>query len=120
TTEVELVTPERTVAPDVGGIVASGYLAALAEAGVRTTVLRRLRAIRRAEAGFLVTFGVDGSDWTEERTVDAVVVEAGTRPVTDVYDGLVPGSRNGGEIDLADLLARRPQAAVRNADGTYQ
>jgi N-methyl-L-proline demethylase len=58
--------------------------------------------------------------WTEDREVDAVVVEAGTQPVTDVYDELVPTSRNGGQIDLADLLARRPQTAVRNRDGTYQ
>ena len=119
-TELELVTPERTISPDVGRIVASGYLAALAEAGVRITVLRRLRGIRRAEGGLVVTLGVDGSDWTEDRVVDAVVVEAGTQPVTDVYDELVPGSRNGGQIDLADLLARRPQTAVRNPDGTYQ
>src|SRR5206468_9492986 len=119
-TALELVTPERTVSPDVGGIVAAGYLAALAEAGVRITVLRRLRGVRRADGGLVVTLGVDGSDWTEDRIVDAVVVEAGTQPVTDVYDALVPGSRNGGQIDLADLLARRPQTAVRNPDGTYQ
>ena len=122
-TTLELVTPERTVGPDVGGIVASGYMTALAEAGVQITVLRRLRSIRRADDGsgaLVVTLGVDGSDWTEDRVVDAVVVEAGTQPVTDVYDELLPGSRNGGQIDLADLLARRPQTAVRNRDGTYQ
>ena len=33
---VELVTPERTVSPDVGGIVASGYLASLTEAATST------------------------------------------------------------------------------------
>ena len=123
TTELELVTPERTVSPDVGGIVASGYISALAESGVRISVLRLLRRIRRADDGtgpLVVTLGVEGSDWTEDREVDAVVVEAGTRPVTDVYDELVRGSRNGGQIDLADLLARRPQTAVRNRDGTYQ
>jgi 2,4-dienoyl-CoA reductase-like NADH-dependent reductase (Old Yellow Enzyme family) len=122
-TELELVTPERMVSPDVGGIVASGYIAALAESGVRISVLRLLRSVRRADDGtgaLVVTLGVEGSDWTEDREVDAVVVEAGTQPVTDVYDELVPASRNGGEIDLADLLARRPQTAVRNRDGAYQ
>ena len=122
-TELELVTPERTVSPDVGGIVASGYITALAEAGVRISVLRLLRSVRCADNGsgpLVVTLGVEGSDWTEDREVDAVVVEAGTQPVTDVYDELVPASRNGGQIDLADLLARRPQTAVRNRDGTYQ
>jgi N-methyl-L-proline demethylase len=122
TTKLELVTPERTVSPDVGGIVASGYIAALAESGVRISVLRLLRGISRTDASgpLVVTLGVEGSDWTEEREVDAVVVEAGTQPVTDVYDELVASSRNGGEIDLTDLLARRPQTAVRNHAGTYQ
>ena len=117
---VELVTPERTVSPDVGGIVAAGYLAALAESGVPVTVLRRLRSVRREDGRLVVTLGVDGSTWTEERVVDAVVAETGTRPVSEVYDELVAGSSNGGQVDLADLLARRPQQAVRNPEGSYQ
>ena len=56
----------------------------------------------------------------EAAIITAVVAEVGTEPVTDVYDELVPGSRNGGQVDLADLLAGRPQTAVRNPDGTYQ
>jgi 2,4-dienoyl-CoA reductase-like NADH-dependent reductase (Old Yellow Enzyme family)/thioredoxin reductase len=117
---VEVVTPERTVAPDVGGLVAAGYLADLARAGVRFTVLRRLRAVRRTPEGLVVTLGVDGTDHSEELMFDAVVTELGTQPVTDIYDGLVDGSRNGGEIDLEDLMALRPQSAVRNPDGGYQ
>ncbi len=121
--DLEVVTPERTVSPDVGGIVVSGYVSSLAEAGARITVLRRVRGIRRAGDGsraLVVTLGVEGSDWTEERVVDAVVAETGTEPVTDVYDGLVPGSSNGGRIDLGDLLAGRPQSAVRHPEGAYQ
>ena len=117
---VEVVTPERGVAPDVGGLVAAGYLADLSRAGVRFTVLRRLRAVRRTPHGLVVTLGVDGTDHCEEQVVDAVVAEVGTRPVTDVYDALVDGSRNGGEVDLEDLMALRPQSAVRNPDGGYQ
>jgi N-methyl-L-proline demethylase len=83
-------------------------------------VLRRLRAVRRTPHGLVVTLGVDGTDHCEEQVVDAVVAEVGTRPVTDVYDALVAGSRNGGEVDLEDLMALRPQSAVRNPDGGYQ
>lgn len=121
--DVELVTPERMLAPDVGGVVASGYVTAFARAGVRTTVLRRLRGVRRADDGsraLVVTLGVDADDWTQERVVDAVVVETGTLPVADVYEALVPGSRNGGVVDLDDLLAGRPQTAVTNPDGGYR
>jgi pyruvate/2-oxoglutarate dehydrogenase complex dihydrolipoamide dehydrogenase (E3) component len=117
---VEIVTPERVVAPDVGGLVAAGYLADLARSGVRFTMLRRLRAVRRTSEGLVVTLGVDETDHREEQVFDAVVTEVGTRPVTDVYDALVAGSRNRGEIDLEDLMALRPQSAVRNPEGGYQ
>jgi N-methyl-L-proline demethylase len=116
----EVVTPERAVAPDVGGLVAAGYFADLTRAGVRFTVLRRLRAVRRTPDGLVVTLGVDGAAHAEEQVVDAVVTELGTQPVTDVYDALAAGSRNRGEIDLEDLIALRPQSAVRNPDGGYQ
>jgi hypothetical protein len=72
--------------------VASGYLTALAESGVRHTVLRRLRRVSRTADSIVATLGVDGSNWTESRTVDAVVAEVGTEPVTDVYDALLPTS----------------------------
>ena len=49
-----------------------------------------------------------------------VVVEHGTLPVAELYFALKPGSRNGGEIDYAALLAGRPQAVVRNPEGTYR
>jgi N-methyl-L-proline demethylase len=70
--------------------------------------------------GLVVTLGVDETNHREEQVFDAVVAEVGTRPVTDVYDALVAGSRNGGEIDLEDLIALRPQSAIRNPDGGYQ
>jgi hypothetical protein len=41
---------------------------------------------------------------------DKVVVEAGTRPVCDVYDDLRAASINDGEIDLEAFAAGRPQA----------
>lgn len=117
---VELVTPERTLSPDVGAITGAGYFHALARAGVPVTLLRRLHGVRRTDAGLEVELGTDGSDLRECRTVDAVVAEMGTDPVTEVYDDLVDRSTNLGTVDLADLLARRPQAVVRNPDGAFQ
>ncbi len=118
--DVELVTPERTVSPDVGGLVGAGYFIALAEGGVRVTVLRRLLAVARTPDGLLATLGAEGAARTETRLVDAVVVEAGTVPVADLYDELLAGSTNYGEVRLEDLLALRPQTAVRNPAGDYQ
>ncbi len=118
--DVELVTPERTVSPDVGGLVGAGYFIALADGGVRQTVLRRLLSVERTGDGLLAVLGAEGAARTETRLVDAVVAEVGTEPVTDLYDELVPGSSNGGEIRIDDLLALRPQTAVRNPLGSYQ
>ncbi len=118
--DVEIVTPERTVSPDVGGLVGAGYFIALADGGVRQTVLRRLLAVERTPDGLLATLGAEGAERTETRLVDAVVIEAGTFPVTDLYDELLSGSSNHGEVRLEDLLALRPQTAVRNPGGSFQ
>lgn len=117
---VHLVTPERTLSPDVGTLVATTYFEALARKGVRVTTLRRLREVRAGEAGLEVILGVEASDFSECVVVDGLVAEMGTEAVTDVYDELVPLSSNQGAIDLADLLARRPQSLVRNPEGTFQ
>jgi 2,4-dienoyl-CoA reductase-like NADH-dependent reductase (Old Yellow Enzyme family)/thioredoxin reductase len=118
--EVELVTPERSPSPDVGGITATGYFEALAHAGVPITVLRRLREVRRTAEGVEAVLGVDGSHFHERRAVDAVVAEMGTHPVTNLYDDLVGASTNQGAVDFRALLGRRPQSLVRDEHGSFQ
>jgi len=118
--EVELVTPERGLSPDVGGVVAAGYVNELATHGVAVTVLRRLHAVTRSGGGVTVELGIDGFDFREQRSYDAVVAEMGTEPVTDLYDELVPLSTNRGAVDLVALLAGTPQTVVRNESGSFQ
>ena len=118
--EVELVTPERSVAADVGGMVASRYFTSLSEAGVRFTVLRLVNSISRNSDGtFTVALGMEDQEWTEPRIVDGVVLEAGTTAVSEVYDELAPLSSNGGEVDVEALLAGEPQTRVRNSEGKF-
>ncbi|WP_255426180.1 FAD-dependent oxidoreductase [Pseudonocardia sp. C8] len=118
---VEVVTPERTVSPDVGGLVASFYFAALAEQGIDIAVLRRLRGVARREGGgYTVQLGIDGSDWYQVRTYDLVVAECGTTPHDELYTELRADSRNGGEVRPDDLLALREQTAVSNPDGSFR
>ncbi|MFI7638442.1 hypothetical protein [Nonomuraea sp. NPDC049400] len=117
---VEIVTPERTLSPDVGALTAAGYFHSLAENGVTVTVLRRLHGVTRTPEGLEVELGVDGFAFRERRTFDAVVAEMGTDPVQELYDELLASSTNLGAVDWADLLARRPQTAVRNEDGSFQ
>lgn len=117
---VEIVTPERMLSPEVGGLVGSFYFAALAEKDVAVTIMRRLHAVSRKDGRLEVSLGIDGSDWRQTKTYDAVVAECGTQANADLYDELVPGSSNHGEVNYDDLIARNPQRSVRNPDGTYQ
>jgi 2,4-dienoyl-CoA reductase-like NADH-dependent reductase (Old Yellow Enzyme family)/thioredoxin reductase len=119
--KVEFVTPERSISPDVGGMVAAQYFATMNEQGVKFTMMRHVRSISKTADGRLcVQLGIDASGWTEERIVDAVVVEAGTNAMSEVYDELVAHSSNEGGYDLNDYLARRPQTMVRNPEGKFQ
>ncbi|MEO7132023.1 MAG: FAD-dependent oxidoreductase, partial [Dermatophilaceae bacterium] len=118
---VEFVTPERVIAPDVGAMNSPAYLKSFAEHGVTGMLPYYLRRVRRAEAGKLeVTLWSEYADLEVARIVDHVVVEHGTLPVADLYHDLVPGSRNGGEVDIDALLAGGPQEVVRNDAGSYQ
>jgi N-methyl-L-proline demethylase len=68
---VEIVTPERTLSPDVGSLTAPGYVNSLAENGVTVTVLRRLHRVTKTPEGLEVELGVDGFEFREHRTFDA-------------------------------------------------
>ena len=64
--QVELVTPERNVSPEVGGMVASQYFKSLSQAGVRFTPLRQLKSVQRNSDGTLqVHIGVEDESWSE-------------------------------------------------------
>ena len=119
--KVELVTPERNVAHDVGGMIAASYFNSLAALDVKITVLRQLQKVEKnSDGSFAVTLGLEDVKWNEFRTVSAVVAETGTMAITDVYDELVPLSSNGGEVSLENLLAGKPQTTIRNSDGKFQ
>ena len=118
---VELVTPERAMAIDVGGMVASAYFRALSGAGAKFTVLRYLKRIEKNSDGTFSAFlGMEDETWEEQRVVNAIVAETGTVAISDVYDDLVPLSSNGGEVRFEALLSEQPQTAVRNPEGKFQ
>ena len=118
--QLEIVTPERFFAVDIGGLNHVAYARAFDRAGTRITINKRVLAVRRAGNGLVAQIGSDYSERVEEREVDQVVVEHGTLPLDEVYIDLKPDSRNGGEMDYAALIAGRPQTVVRNPEGSYQ
>ncbi len=118
--KVELVTPERFFAPEIGGLNHAAYAKVFLRHGVRVTINTRLVAVRREGNGLVATLGSDYGEERHEREVDQIIVEHGTLPVTELYDELKPLSINRGEVDYAALLAGRVQETVRNPAGKFR
>jgi len=118
--KVEIVTPERFFAPEIGGLNHAGYAKAFHRLGVRITINTRLLAARREGNVLNAILGSDYSEETSSREVDQIVVEHGTSPLADLYEKLKPLSANRGEIDYTALIAGRPQEVVRNPEGRFR
>ncbi|MGH3412955.1 MAG: FAD-dependent oxidoreductase [Marmoricola sp.] len=118
---VELVTPERTVAPLVGSMNSPAYLKAFAQHDVAVTLAYRLTGVCRSGDGRLrARLFNEYAGTTTYRTVDQVVVEHGTLPNDELYFDLLGGSVNLGEVDHPALLAGQRQAVRTNPAGGYQ
>jgi len=118
--DLEFVTPERVLAPEIGGTNYPAYFKALHGAETRFTLNHRLSSVARRNGGLVAALYNEYTRRTVERSVDAVVVEHGTLALDDLYHELKQGSRNQGEIDLDALVTCRPQAITRNPEGHYQ
>src|SRR5690554_946385 len=118
---VELVTPERFFAPEVGGLNHAAYAESFQRHGVRITIARRLLGVKRGGNRLIARIGSDYAEGVEElREVDQVVVEHGTLPLDELYFALKEGSPSRGEVDYPALIAGKPQAIQTNPEGSYQ
>ncbi|MCL5775687.1 NADH:flavin oxidoreductase [Limibaculum sp. FT325] len=117
---VEVISPERFFAPEMGGLNHVPYARVFAEKGVRVTINTRIRGVAREGNKLRVTMGSDYAETTGTRLVDQVVVEHGTLPDPELYEALKPHSVNGGAVDYAALIAGRAQAVVTNPEGRFR
>ncbi len=117
---LELVSPERFFAPEVGGLNHVAYARCFQTHAVTITINTRLLGVRREGNKLAATLGSDYADRTRERLVDQVVVEHATRPLDDLYFELKEGSLNRGEVDYEALIGGRAQALVANPEGRYR
>lgn len=118
--ELELVSPERMLSPDIGGMNVVPYIRALHEGGATITTNLRLKAVRRAGNVLKVCFGSDFAPGvTVEREVDHLVVEHGTLPLEELYFDLKPQSRNLGAVDHRALIGAGQVFPSRNAGGRF-
>jgi 2,4-dienoyl-CoA reductase-like NADH-dependent reductase (Old Yellow Enzyme family) len=114
--ELELVSPERFFAPEMGGMNHVPYAKTFAERGVRITINSRLKSVKRDGNALIAVLGSDFSGQvSEERRVAQVVVEHGTAANAELYISLKPLSRNLGAVDYAALIARKQPLPVKQA-----
>jgi 2,4-dienoyl-CoA reductase-like NADH-dependent reductase (Old Yellow Enzyme family)/thioredoxin reductase len=117
---VELVSPERFFAPEMGGMNHVPYMAAFHRHGVQVTINTRLVSVRRDGNMLVAVLGSDfEKGWRAERRVQQVVVEHGTAPNDDLYRALKPASRNLGAVDYERLVKGGAVFPDRNPDGRF-
>lgn len=118
--QLEIMTPDRSFAPEVMAMNLVPYMRTLQQKDVTFTVTYRLKSVEREGDQLRVLVGSDYGDTIKERLVDQVVVNHGTIPLDEVYFELKPRSSNLGEVNQADLIAGSPQQVNKNPQGTFQ
>lgn len=117
---LEIVTPERMLGVEIGGMNHVPYARAFNESGVRITLNQRVLAVRPELGRLCVDIGSDHSSHREPRHVDYVISDRGTTVNADLYFELKPESINLGAVDYAAFNAGIGQSLVRNEDGSFQ
>ncbi|MFE0017047.1 FAD-dependent oxidoreductase [Mesorhizobium sp. NPDC059054] len=117
---LELVSPERFFAPEMGGLNHVPYMGAFHRKGVTITINTRLRAVKRDGNQLVATLGSDFADgWQATRLVDQIVVEHGTAPLDELYLTLKPLSTNRGAVDYERLVKGGDIFPHRNPAGGF-
>ena len=118
--KVEIVTPDRSFAPEVMAMNLVPYMRAMQERDVTFTVTWRLKSVVKEGNQLKAILGSDYGNFQKERIVDQVVVNHGTRPLDELYFDLKPLSRNGGEVDYDALATGGIQEVETNPEGAFR
>ena len=118
--KVEIMTPDRSFAPEVMAMNLVPYLRSLQKRDVTFTVTFRLHAVSRQDGQLLARIGSDYGGVHQQRLVDQVVVNHGTRPLDELYFELKARSSNQGAVDYDALLAGQPQGQSAPGSNGFQ
>ena len=117
---LEIITPERMLGVEVGGMNHVPYARAFNENGVRITLNQRVLSVRPELDRLCVEIGSDHSDRIESRHVDYVISDRGTVVNADLYFELKSESINLGAVDYGAFITGAAQSLVRNEEGSFQ
>jgi len=118
--KVEIMTPDRSFAPEIMAMNLVPYMRSLQDKEVTFTVTYRIESARKVDDEIEVTLSSDYGVINKTRRVDQLVINHGTLPLDELYFDLKAGSSNVGELDHTALLAGKPQTLVNNPQGEYQ
>ena len=117
---VEIATPDRRVAEEVGGTNYPAYYKLFYENDVEMIVNQRLTGVERHNGALVGHFYNEFDHSTTQREATQIVVEHGTLPNDEIYFELKGNSLNRGIVNFDALVAGTPQESVVNPDGAYQ
>lgn len=106
---VEIMTPDRSFAPEVMAMNLVPYMRAMQDKNVTFTVTYRLTGAKRSGNQLTAVIGSDYMKLAQERQFDQIVVNHGTQPLADLYFDLKPQSENLGAVDYEALIAGKSQ-----------
>ena len=107
--KLEIMTPDRSFAPEVMAMNLVPYMRALQKLDVTFTVTFRLEEVTRDNGALVAIVGSDYGGVRKERRVDQVIINHGTLPNDEIYFALKARSSNRGAVDYARLIAGVPQ-----------
>ena len=117
---LEIVTPDRSFAPEVMAMNLVPYMRSLQDLDVTFTVTYRVEKVHKRDGTLVAIFGSDYGQVHKQRVVDQVVINHGTLPLDDLYFELRPLSSNGGAVEQHDLIAGNAQHLVTHPEGRFQ
>ncbi|WP_434713792.1 NADH:flavin oxidoreductase (plasmid) [Rhizobium sp. YTUHZ045] len=118
--KVEIMTPDRSFAPEVMAMNLVPYMRSLQKYDVTFTVTYRLEAVEKSGNQLVAHIGSDYGGIARQHSYDQIVVNHGTIPLDELYFELKPKSKNLGEVSHDQLLQGQPQSIIRNPEGKFQ
>ncbi len=118
--KVEIMTPDRSFAPEVMAMNLVPYMRSLQDKNVSFTVTYRLKAVEKDGDRLLATIGSDYSDLRKQCSYDQIIINHGTIPLDELYFELKPRSSNLGAVDHEALIAGKQQSLNPNPEASFQ